>query len=41
LQRDAGVVHIVADLIEDLSPLLDSLLQPDFKPPIARAGDQP
>ena len=41
LQRDAGVVHIVAELIEDLSPLLDTLLQPAFKSPIARAGDQP
>jgi DNA polymerase III alpha subunit len=37
LQREAGVVHIVAEFIEDLSPLLDSLLRPE----IARAGDQP
>ena len=41
LQREAGVVHVVAELIEDLSPLLDTLLQPDFKSDIARAGDQP
>ena len=41
LQRDAGVVHVVAELIEDLSPLLDTLLQPDVTTPIARAGDQP
>ena len=41
LQREAGVVHIVAELIEDLSPLLDTLLQPNFKAPLVRAGDQP
>jgi len=41
LQRDAGVVHVVAELIEDLSPLLDTLLRPDFRTEIARAGDQP
>lgn len=41
LQREAGVVHIVAEDIEDLSPLLDTLLHPDFKADITRAGDQP
>ena len=41
LQREAGVVHVVAELIEDLSPLLDRLLRPDFKPDGVRAGDQP
>ena len=41
LQREAGVVHIVAEQIEDLSPLLDSLLHRDFKPLGTRAGDQP
>lgn len=41
LQREAGVVHVVAELIEDLSPLLDRLLAPDFRAEIARAGDQP
>ena len=45
LQRDAGVVHVVAEVIEDLSPLLDRLLQPDFRAEFraagARAGDQP
>jgi hypothetical protein len=41
LQRDAGVVHIVAENIEDLSSLLDTLLQPSFKTPGVRAGDQP
>ena len=41
LQREAGVVHIVAELIEDLSPLLDRLLDPGFRPDGVRAGDQP
>ncbi len=41
LQRDAGVVHVVAEVIEDMSPLLDRLLSPDFRAEIARAGDQP
>lgn len=41
LQRDAGVVHVVAEGIEDMSPLLDRLLSPDLRPDIARAGDQP
>ncbi len=41
LQREAGVVHVVAETIEDMSALLDRLLSPDFRPDIARAGDQP
>jgi DNA polymerase III alpha subunit len=41
LQREAGVVHIVAELIEDLSPLLDRLLDPGFRADGVRAGDQP
>jgi len=41
LQRDAGVVHVVAEQIEDLSHLLDRLLRVDFKPDGVRAGDQP
>jgi len=41
LQREAGVVHVVAEEIEDLSGLLDRLLRPDFKPDGVRAGDQP
>ena len=36
LQRDSGVTHVVADLVEDLSPLLDRLADPDF-----RAADRP
>jgi DNA polymerase III alpha subunit len=41
LQREAGVVHVVADLIEALSPLLDRLLDPSFRHDGTRAGDQP
>ena len=41
LQREAGVVHVVAENIEDLSHLLDRLLHPDFRAEFARAGDQP
>jgi DNA polymerase III alpha subunit len=41
LQREAGVVHVVAELIEDLSPLLDRLLDPGFRHDGVRAGDQP
>jgi DNA polymerase III alpha subunit len=41
LQREAGVVHVVAELIEDLSPLLDRLLDPGFRHDGTRAGDQP
>jgi DNA polymerase III alpha subunit len=41
IQREAGVVHVVAERIEDLSAMLDDLLRPDFRPEICRAGDQP
>lgn len=41
LQRDAGVVHVVAEEIEDLSHLLDLLLSPEFRHDGNRAGDQP
>lgn len=41
LQRDAGVTHVVAELIEDLSPLLDELLREDFRHDPCKAGDQP
>lgn len=41
LQREAGVVHVVAEEIEDLSHLLDELLRPGFRPDGTRAGDQP
>jgi DNA polymerase III alpha subunit len=41
LQRDAGVVHVVAELIEDISALLDRLLDPGFRHDGTRAGDQP
>ena len=41
LQREAGVVHVVAEQIEDLSPLLDTLLHPSLETDFARAGGQP
>ena len=41
LQRESGVVHVVAELIEDISPMLDRLLQPGFRAEGTRAGDQP
>jgi DNA polymerase III alpha subunit len=37
VQRASGVTHVVAETVEDISHLLDHLLQPD----ICRAGDQP
>lgn len=41
IQREAGVLHVLAEEIEDISPLLDRLLEPGFRTEIARAGDQP
>jgi DNA polymerase III alpha subunit len=41
LQREANVVHVVAEVIEDISPMLDELLRPDFRHDGVRAGDQP
>jgi DNA polymerase III alpha subunit len=41
IQREAGVVHVVAEKIEDLSAMLDDLLRPAFRPETCRAGDQP
>ncbi len=41
LQRDSGVVHVVAEEIEDISSLLDRLLDPAFRHDGTRAGDQP
>ncbi|MCC6303762.1 MAG: hypothetical protein IT545_01050 [Rhodobacteraceae bacterium] len=41
VQRAAGVVHVVAEGIEDLSALLDRLPDPAFSPEAARAGDGP
>ncbi|MDM8166357.1 OB-fold nucleic acid binding domain-containing protein [Roseovarius sp.] len=37
VQREAGVVHVVAEEIEDVSPLLDRLLDPDC--PLPREGE--
>lgn len=41
VQREAGVVHVVAEGIEDISHMLDRLLDPGFRVDGARAGDQP
>lgn len=41
LQREAGVVHVVAEVIEDISGMLDDLLRPDFRHEGSKAGDQP
>lgn len=41
LQRQSGVVHVVAERIEDLSHLLDRLLVPGFGADGTRAADQP
>jgi DNA polymerase III alpha subunit len=37
LQREAGVTHVIAERIEDISEMLDGLLEFD----ICRAADQP
>ncbi|MEQ8902871.1 MAG: OB-fold nucleic acid binding domain-containing protein [Roseovarius sp.] len=37
VERQNGVVHVVADLIEDLSPLLDRLSDPDCA--LSQAGE--
>jgi DNA polymerase III alpha subunit len=46
IQREGPVCHVVAEQIEDISPLLDRLLEPDFSVPpelfpMCKAGDQP
>ena len=41
LQREAGVAHVVAERVEDVSHLLDLLLRPGFAPDGTRAADQP
>lgn len=41
IQREGPVLHVVAEEIEDISHLLDRLLDPDFRPPLCKAGDQP
>jgi DNA polymerase III alpha subunit len=41
IQREGPVLHVVADEIEDISAMLDRLLEPDFRPPLCKAGDQP
>ena len=41
VQREADVVHVVAEEIEDISAMLDRLLDPNFRFDGTRAGDQP
>jgi len=44
LQREGAVTHVVAERIEDISAMLDTLLAPEARPLApegARAGDQP
>ncbi|WP_224815573.1 OB-fold nucleic acid binding domain-containing protein [Hasllibacter sp. MH4015] len=38
IQREAGVVHVVAEHVEDISPMLDELVRLHEG---AKAGDQP
>jgi error-prone DNA polymerase len=37
VQRDGDVVHVVADRIEDISALLDTIVTIDAAAPLARA----
>lgn len=37
IQREGAVLHLLADQVEDISPMLDDLLRPER----CRAGDQP
>ncbi|MDV7144549.1 OB-fold nucleic acid binding domain-containing protein [Tropicimonas sp. TH_r6] len=32
IQREAEIVHVIAEHVEDISPMLDELLRPDFDP---------
>ena len=41
VQREASVVHVVAEGVEDISWMLDELLRPGFAADDAKAGDQP
>ncbi len=41
LQREGPITHVIAEEIEDLSAMLDELLDPGFRHDICRAGDQP
>lgn len=37
IQREGAVLHLLAEVVEDISPMLDDLLRPER----CRAGDQP
>ena len=39
MQRAHEVIHVIAEAIEDISPLLDRLAQPDPTAPFARQRD--
>ncbi|MGR3368971.1 MAG: OB-fold nucleic acid binding domain-containing protein [Sagittula sp.] len=39
VQRENGVTHVISEHIEDISPLLDRLLDPDL-PPLSGAAPQ-
>jgi DNA polymerase III alpha subunit len=39
MQREGGVSHILAEEIEDISPMLDALVRENHE--LCRAGDQP
>lgn len=41
LQRSSGVTHVLAERVEDISPMLDRLLSPRLDPDGVRAADQP
>jgi putative MATE family efflux protein len=41
LQREGPITHVIAEGIEDLSAMLDELLDPGVRHEICRAGDQP
>jgi DNA polymerase III alpha subunit len=41
VQRDSGVTHVIAERIEDLSPMLDELLRPDPATPASSLRPTP
>lgn len=41
IQREGPVCHVIAEEVEDISAMLDRLLDPEFRPPLCKAGDQP
>lgn len=41
LERQAGVAHVLAERVEDISPLLGRLTRPLARDEACKAGDQP